>query len=168
MKRLAPFAAAVLLLGCADVQQQRDAAADVRAFLDAARTGDAATFERHVDRAALKPVLLRELRTAMPNTAAAAERRGGLEAYADGMISPYGFRQAMLRGRTRDRTPMEAEIAALLIVVDGQRVCLPGGTREVCSLTFTRGSDDVWRLTALDLEGSADRVTRRSEERPPS
>ena len=161
MKRLSLLFASAALLGCSDLDQRRDAAEDVRAFLDAARTGDAAAFERHVDRNALTPVLTQEVRTAMPKTAAAAERRGSLDAHVQGMISPYGFRQAMLRGRTRDRTPPAAELAALLIVVDEQRVCLPGASREVCSMTFTRGAGDVWRLTAMDLESAEDRVTRR-------
>ncbi|HEX8569185.1 MAG TPA: DUF2939 domain-containing protein [Caulobacteraceae bacterium] len=161
MKRLAcVLATSALLFGCSGAAQQRDAADDVRAFLHAARTGDTATFEQHVDRAALRTVLAQELRAAMPNTVRAAERRGGLDAYVDGMISPYGLSQAMARGRTRDRTPPEAEVAALLIVVDERRVCLPGATREVCSLTFTRGAGGVWRLTALDLQSGEDRVTR--------
>ena len=161
MKSLLPvLAAAALLLGCSG-GVQRDAAADVRAFLHAVRTGDAAAFERHVDRPALRAQLARELRTDMPNTARAAERRGGLDAYVDGMISPYGLRRAMLRGDTRDRTPPEAEVAALLIEVDERRVCLPGATRKVCSLTFSRGPDAVWRLSALDIDVGEDRVTGR-------
>ena len=150
---VAAAAAAFLLLGCSGATQ-RDAADDVRAFLHAARTGDSAAFERHVDRPALRAALEQELRREMPNTVRAAERRGGLAAHVDGMISPYGLRQALMRGDTRDRTPPEAEVAALLIVVDERRVCLPGATREVCSLTFTRGPDDVWRLTAVDLQTS--------------
>ena len=160
MKRTALLAAVLLLAGCSGAQQ-RDAADDVRAFLHAVRTGDAAALERHVDRAALRPVLERELRSAMPNTVRAAERRGGFDAYLDGMVSPYGLKQAMMRGDTRDRTPPEAEVAALLVAVDDRRVCLPGATREVCSMTFTRGPDGVWRLTALDLQAGEDRVTRR-------
>ena len=157
MRGLIPLAAAAtLLLGCAEGgEQRREAADDVRAFLHAARTGDAATFERHVDRTALRAVLTQELRTAMPNTVRAAERRGGLAAHVEGMISPYGLQQLMMRGGTRDRTPPEAEVAGLLIAVDEQRVCLPGATREVCSMTFTRGPGAVWRLTSLDLDTSS-------------
>jgi hypothetical protein len=148
--------AALVLLGCSG-GTQREAAPDVRAFLHAARTGDAATFERHVDRPALRKVLTQELRTSMPGRVESAERRGGLDSYVEGMISPYGVWQSLSRGRTRDRTPPEAEVAALLIVVDEQRVCLPGATRETCSMTFTRGADDVWRLTAVDLDTSGSR-----------
>ena len=161
MKSLLPLLAAAALLGGCAGDVQRDAADDVRAFLHAVRTGDAAAFERHVDRPALRAQLARELRAEMPNTVAGAERRGGLDAYVDGMISPYGLGRAMKRGDTRDRTPPEAEVAALLIEVDERRVCLPGATREVCSLTFTRGSDAVWRLTALEIEVGEDRVTGR-------
>jgi hypothetical protein len=160
MRALYPAAAALLLLACSGGgAQQRDAADDVRAFLHASRTGDAATFERHVDRPALRKVLTQELRANMPGIVRSVERRGvGLDAHVEGMISPYGFSQALARGGARDRTPLEAEVAALLVVVDDQRVCLPGATREICSMTFTRGPDAVWRLTAMDLDTSKEPV----------
>jgi hypothetical protein len=54
MTRLATLLAAVLLLaGCATVQRY-DAARDVHALLVAIRDNDRATFDRHVDRRALK------------------------------------------------------------------------------------------------------------------
>jgi hypothetical protein len=155
MRALIPAAAALVLLGCSGGAQQRDAADDVRAFLHASRTGDAAAFERHVDRPALREVLMQEVQTNMPGIVRSLERRGvALDAHVEGMISPYAFRQALARGGARDRTPPEAEVAALLVVVDEQRVCLPGATREVCSMTFTKGPDGVWRLTAMDLDTS--------------
>ena len=129
----------------------------MRAFLHAARTSDAATFERYVDRPALRRVIAAELRASTPGLVRSAERRGGFDAYVEGMISPYSFRQSMLRGGTRDRTPPEREVAAILIDIDERRVCLPGATREICSMTFTRGADDVWRLTAVDIDGSTAR-----------
>ncbi len=147
---------ALALGGCERAGTQLDAAQDVRAFIVASREGDRATFDRHVDRAALTADLRRQI-VAQPGAAGAArlfESEQGRQ-LLDRLIAPETFAFALDRaGPALQRTPTTPEIAAVLRVVDGDTVCLPqGGLDGPCAASFDR-QGDTWRLTALNGAGA--------------
>jgi hypothetical protein len=144
---------AALLAACGGADVKYDAAKDVRTFIMAVREGDRTTFDRHIDRPAVKAAVVRELQQAL-----AEEDVGGLgamlgpkalEAAADQLISPEAFRFAAERGGL-GRTPTAAEIATQLKVLEPGRVCL--ANNGACVLTFAdRGG--VWKLVEVQTGG---------------
>ena len=145
---------ATALAACGGVDVKYDAAQDVRTFIVAAREGDRATFDRHIDRPAVRAAVVREMQQAL-----AKEDAGGLgamlgpkalEAAADQLISPEAFRFAAEQGGL-SRTPTAAEIATQLKVVEPGRVCLVN--KNACALTFAdRGG--VWKLVEVQAGGT--------------
>ncbi|HEX8569186.1 MAG TPA: DUF2939 domain-containing protein [Caulobacteraceae bacterium] len=150
------FAAAALtaaLVGACGADVKYDAAQDVHAFVTAAREGDRATFERHVDRPALRASLVSELTETLDR-----EGAGGLagvlgpravESAVDQMITPQAFSFAAEQGGLK-RTPSAAEIATQLKDVGQGHVCLQAN--GVCALTFA-SREGVWKLVQIDTEG---------------
>jgi hypothetical protein len=129
---------------CQSAATQYDAAEDVRAFITAAREGDRATFERHLDRPAIRIQLL----------AAVREQAGPLgavlgEGLVDQLLSPEGLRLALEQAGAPQRTPTAAEIATQLRTLDNGQVCLPRSKDGPCAVTFAR-SGEVWKLVAID------------------
>lgn len=155
--RLALGAAASLALaGCERATTQLDAAQDVHAFVTAARAGDRATFDRHVDREALTADLKRQI-AEQPGAGGAArlfETEQGRR-LLDRLIAPETFAFALDRaGPALARTPSTPEIAAVLKTVDADTVCLPqGGLDGPCAATFDR-QGATWRLVALNGAGA--------------
>ena len=150
------FAAGLLLAlaACEAPQQRLDAAEDVRAFLQAARTGDRATFDRHVDRQALKMQLSAEVgRLLAEQNVPPAARAPLLDQLVDS-FGPEMFQMATQgAGPLAGRTPSAPEIAAVLRPLSEQRVCLPAqpGAQD-CAATF-ENQGGTWRLVAVDVSG---------------
>jgi len=146
------------LSACATVDRY-DAAQDVHALLVSIRDDDAATFEAHVDRAALERQiegrLVREAR----------ERGGGdgwgalgavlaqplAQLAGDALIQPKVFRAvAASYGYTPDKPiPGVVAIGGALKPVDDGRVCATRKKDGPCLLVFTREAG-VWRLSGFE------------------
>jgi predicted RNA-binding Zn ribbon-like protein len=149
--------AAVLLLlsACERPQERYDAAQDIHAFLAAARAGDRATFDRHIDREALKVQLrgqVDKLLAAQPGLPAGAGDR-----LLDQLVDNFGPEMFQVAtqgaGPLADRTPSAAEIAAILRPLTATRVCLPPKPgADGCAATF-EDQGEVWRLVAVDAAG---------------
>ena len=149
-------AAALLLLtgaaACSGAQTKYDAAEDVRAFITAVRAGDEATFEKHIDRPALRKQVLAQVQAALGGgEGPLAGALGGTlaESAADQLLQPESFRLALERSGAPARTPTAAEIATQLRVLDGGRVCLPSAPDGPCAITFAE-QGEVWRLVAIN------------------
>lgn len=160
MMRVAILALTMLAPGgCQGAVTQYDAAEDVRAFITAVRENDKATFERHLDRPALRAQLLPQARAAIeaqagPLGAMLGERLD--ESTVDRLIQPESFRMMLERSGAPARTPTAAEIATQLRVEGAGRVCLPRAPGGPCAITFAEsgtGDAAVWRLVAIDATG---------------
>ena len=149
MRRLPALVLALVLPACEAPQQRLDAAEDVRVFLVAAEAGDRATFDRHVDRVALKAALRADLdaEIAKRPELTAADRGRLLDQIVDG-LGPEAFRGPP--GSRGEQTRSVAEIAAALRPVSDTRVCLPSqpGAQD-CAATFDN-QDGTWRLVAVE------------------
>jgi len=145
-------AALVLLVGACERPQERlDAAEDIRAFLVAAREGDRATFDRHVDRQALKAQLSGQAEEILGGQVPPALRARVLDQLVDG-LGPETF-QLATQGALGGRTPTAAEIAAVARPLSATRVCLPSQPgAEGCAVTF-ENQGGTWRLVAVDASG---------------
>ena len=151
---LKPFAALsliILLAACEAPQQRLSAAEDVRSFLVAAREGDEATFDRHVDRPALKANLRGEIDEVLAGQPIPARMRDQLlDQLVDG-LGPEMFQAATQgAGPLAGRTPSAAEIAAVLKPLGPTRVCLPPQPgADQCAATFEK-KGETWKLVAVD------------------
>jgi hypothetical protein len=156
--RALPLLTLLLALGgCATVERV-DAASDIHAFLVAVRDGDRATFDRHVDRSALKTQLRARVIAegarfgGGPKTlsTAAAVLAGPLvDAGVDALVRPQVFQAAArLAGYGTDTAiPNPLIISRELRNLPGGRVCVLIERR--CSFVF-QNEDGVWRLTAFE------------------
>lgn len=160
MMRSALLALALLApVGCQQAATQYDAAEDVHAFITAVRANDRTTFERHLDRPALRAQLLPQAKAAIeaqagPLGAMLSERLD--ESAVDRLIQPESFRLMLERSGAPARTPTAAEIATQLRVEGDGRVCLPRAPGGPCAITFAEsgaGEAAVWRLVAIDATG---------------
>ena len=148
-------AAMLLLAGtaaCSGAQTKLDAAEDVRAFITAVRAGDEATFEKHIDRPALRKQVLAQVQAALGGgEGPLAEALGGglAESAADELLRPESFRLALERAGAPARTPTAPEIATQLRVLNGGQVCLPQSPEGPCAITFAK-QGEVWRLVAIN------------------
>jgi hypothetical protein len=155
MRLFAALAVCLALAACERPQERYDAAQDIHAFLVAAKTGDSATFDRHLDREALKTQLrgeVDELLASQPGIPAAA-RGPLLDQLVDG-FGPEMFQVAIQgAGPLANRTPSAAELAAVLRPISETRVCLPSAPgAEGCAATFENQAG-TWRLVAVDAGG---------------
>jgi len=153
--------AAVALLaasGCASLTRY-DAAGDIGAFLVAVRDGDRQTFERHVDRPALKTNLKARLidHVARSRGSLSAEAGGAVLAAGpladlavDALVQPQVFRAAAgLAGYgPQTRVPGPLVLGQDLQPMGEDRVCAL--IRHSCAFVFKR-EDGVWRL--IDFAG---------------
>ncbi|MET3526682.1 DUF2939 domain-containing protein [Phenylobacterium koreense] len=152
------FAFAVFALAACATTQRYDAAADVHALLVSIRDNDKATFDKHVDREALK----RQVESRM---LAEARKTGGdelaalgaliapalAEAASETLIQPRTFRAVAEYYGYGPSTPIPNSLVIggqLKTVGEGQ-VCAPRKKNGPCLLTFTR-EDGVWRLSSFD------------------
>jgi hypothetical protein len=161
MRLTAALAIALALLAAACTGPERfDAAGDIHALLVSIRDGDAAKFDAHVDREALKGQLRARLMTEAtrrmngdPTVAALGALIGRplIDSMADALIQPDVFRAvAQYLGYSPDRPlPNQMVIAQALRRIDAERVCVPRKAGGPCVLTF-RDENGVWRLTGFE------------------
>lgn len=137
------------LAGCG-LDTRYEAASDVRDMLTAAQTGDAKTFEAHIDRPKLKENVREQV---MQNARAQGIEVGGgpSEAALDRMIAPDAFRLVKpSSGGEVPETPSQAEIA-LMLDVEGRTACLrqPGAEdASACLMAFEK-QGGTWKLVAV-------------------
>lgn len=164
------LALATVLLAACSTTQRLDAAGDVHALLIAIRDGDQATFDRHVDRTALK----RQLESRLLNEASSRDNGGGgLNALAavlagpiasvagDALLRPQVFRSvAEYYGYRPDRPiPGPLAIAGALRSLPDGRVCATRTRGGPCILTFA-SQGGHWRLVSFDGDASMLRLRR--------
>jgi hypothetical protein len=153
--------------GCASVTRY-DAAGDVHDFLVAVRDGDRQTFDRHVDRPALKAnlharLLAETARSYGPTSreSAAAVLLGGplMDVAVDALVRPQVFRAAAdLAGYgPQTHVPGALAVSQDLRLLDQDRVCAQ--IRRRCAFVF-KNEDGVWRL--IDFEGDLGLLTRKA------
>jgi hypothetical protein len=157
---LALLAAGTLLAGCATVQRY-DAAADVHALLVAIRDNDRATFDAHVDKAALKRQLEARLVAETRNAPLRNEWKalGMMLAQpaaflaGDLLVQPAVFRAAAEYYGYEPTTPIPSSlvIAQSLRYTGDASVCATRSRTGPCLLTFTREGEH-WRLTGFNGE----------------
>ena len=147
----AALLALLLVAGCERPQERLDAARDVHAFLKAAREGDRTTFDRHVDRPALKANLRGEIDEVLAGQPIPARMRDQLLDQLVDNLGPEMFQVATQGvGPLAGRTPSAAEIAAVLKPLGSTQVCLPPQPgADQCAATFEKRGD-TWRLVAVD------------------
>ena len=154
---------ALALSACASMQRL-DAAGDVHALLISIRDNDQATFDAHVDRAALK----RDLQTKLDKRIGKDERLRGIAALlgpslvdfaGDTLVQPKVFRLvAEHYGYTpKTRIPSPVEIAQALKPLPDGRVCAVTKKNGPCTLVFTKVGD-VWKLTSFEGDMSMLRI----------
>jgi hypothetical protein len=163
MRSLWIMVAALALTACASVQRL-DAANDVHALLIAIRDDDQASFDAHVDRAALK----REFQAKLQQRLGHDKRLGGFAALlgpsivdfaGDNLVQPQVFKMvARQYGYSRDtRIPNVVEIAGALKPLPDGRVCAVSKRGGPCLMSFTK-EQGVWKLTSFDGDFSMLRI----------
>ncbi|RAK59519.1 hypothetical protein DJ021_06745 [Phenylobacterium hankyongense] len=151
------------LVACASVHRL-DAANDVHALLLSIRDDDQATFDAHVDRAALK----KELQAKLDERLAKDDRLKGLAALlgpqvvdfaGDALVQPRVFKVvAEQYGYTpATRIPGPVVIASALKVMPDGRVCATKKKDGPCLLMFTK-EEGVWKLTGFEGDTSMLRI----------
>ncbi|RAK67908.1 hypothetical protein DJ019_07105 [Phenylobacterium kunshanense] len=158
---------ALALAACATVEKL-DAAGDVHALLIAIRDGDQATFDRLVDRPALKREiedrLVAEARkdSRIPAALAAVLAPSLAELAGETMVQPGVFRGvAEYYGYDpRTKIPGPVAISAMLRKLPDGRVCAVTKKDGPCLLMFTEAPDGRWRLSGFEGELSMLRIKR--------
>lgn len=152
------LALALFVLSACATTERYDAAGDVHALLVSIRDNDQATFDKHVDRAALK----RQIEARMM---AEARKEGGdglaalgaliapvlAEAAGEALIQPQTFRAVAEYYGYGANTPIPGPLVIggqLKRVAEGQ-VCATRKKDGPCLLVFTR-EDGVWRLSGFE------------------
>jgi len=141
-----------------------DAAGDVHALLMSIRDNDQATFDAHVDRAALK----RDLQGKLDKRIGRDERLKGVAALlgpsvidfaGDALLQPKVFRLVAERyGYTpQTRIPSQVEIASALKPLPDGRVCAVTKKDGPCVMVFTKEAG-VWKLTSFEGDFSMLRI----------
>jgi ABC-type amino acid transport substrate-binding protein len=165
-RTLAVLIAAGLLAACATVPRF-EAAGDIHAFLVSIRDGDQQTFDRHVDRPALKA----QLKSRLIASESEAHGAGSLQALGavlagplvdvgvDALVQPQTFRAVALQlGYAPDRPiPNQLQISAFLKLIGDGEVCVVTRHDGPCTLVF-RNEDGTWRL--IGYEGDIGRLMR--------
>lgn len=154
---------ALFLTACASMQRL-DAAKDVHALLLAIRDNDQASFEAHVDRAALKA----QLQGKLDEQVAKDQRLRGLAALlgpsvvdfaGEALIQPGVFKLVAERyGYTpQTKIPGPVVIASALRELPDGRVCAVEKKDGPCLLIFTK-AHGVWKLTGFQGDVSMLRI----------
>ena len=150
------LAVAASLTACA-TGERVSAAGDLRTLLVAIRDDDRATFDAHVDRAALRAEMQWIIVERAKDLGSAGASLGVLasgplsRAAATVVLRPDVFRAiADYYGYSPDRPlPGTFTLAAALTPIDGGKVCARDQRTKACLLTFTN-EGGVWKLTAFD------------------
>lgn len=152
--------AVVTLAGCATASRF-DAAGDVHSLLVSIRDGDRASFDRYVDRKALK----QSLEGRVMRETSRADMDDGARALAaliapnladiavDALIRPEVFRAvANYYGYTPDKPlPDRLAIGSSLKYLPDGRVCATRKKDGPCLLVFTK-VEDTWKLSGFEGE----------------
>jgi hypothetical protein len=157
-KLLLTAAAAMALAGCATTQRI-EAAGDVHALLVAIRDDDAAAFDAHVDKVALKHELETRLleRTQRPGASDATQALGALLAHpmaelaGEALLKPRVFLAVAEYYGYKPETPIpgQLELAGALRALPDGRVCAARRQNGPCLITFADESG-TWRLVSFD------------------
>lgn len=168
MKLVAALIALGLFLGGCATVDRFGAANDVHALLVSIRDNDAAAFEQHIDRPALKREIEARLvaRAQAADLDPAARALGALfarplaEAAGDAVLRPAVFRAvAEYYGYSPSRPlPGPLAIGAALRPAGEGRICAPQSKDGPCVLIFTRNAG-VWRLSGFEGETAQLRLT---------
>lgn len=137
------------IAGCGGGKKDGDATAAAEALLAAVQTGDAKSFEAHLDRAALRADLRGQLQAVA--AASALDVAGGPADFAlDRMIAPEAFHLVRSQDGAQMTTPPTiGQVAPLMTTTGKDRACLHDlAAPQRCLLTFARG-DKGWRLVAM-------------------
>jgi hypothetical protein len=158
-KLLIPLLLAAMSLSACATASRLDAAGDVHDLLVAIRDDDRATFERHVDRRALKTSiesrLIRETQKAdlddRLKMLGAVLAPGLADLAGDALIQPKVFRGvASYYGYTPDRPiPGRVAIAGALKAMPDGRVCATKKKDGPCVLVFTNEAG-LWKLSGFE------------------
>ncbi|MDG2521451.1 DUF2939 domain-containing protein [Caulobacter segnis] len=150
--------AALALSACATVSRV-DASNDVHALLIAIRDNDGATFDRHVDKVALKRQLESRIveqtqRSNAPDPLKALGymlSRTAADLAGDALLRPTVFRAVAESYGYRPSQPIPGRlaIASALRPIGGGRVCAARSDKGPCLLTFAN-QGGVWRLVSFD------------------
>jgi hypothetical protein len=153
------MAAGLSLAGCGGAAPSSGvpgaAAESASRLLTAAFTGDRATFEALIDRAAVREDLRRQVSGLAKG--AALDVEGGPSDFAlDRMISPAAFRLVHAgSGEALRAPPTPRQVAPLMRAVDSRHACLrDAAAPQRCVLTFAK-TGGRWRLVgmkAMDLK----------------
>lgn len=140
--------AALTLGACGDADLRREAARDVHGFLTAAQAGDRKAFRSHIDRAALRADLRRQLQ------AQALEQGDPAATFDDGaidrMVEPDAFSIEGVTGLGLRGVPSQGQIALMMRMEEDGRACLTQpGIPPACALTFEK-QGERWKLVAID------------------
>ncbi|MDO8900537.1 MAG: DUF2939 domain-containing protein [Phenylobacterium sp.] len=167
LRLLIPLALALSLSACAGGAQRLDAAGDVHTLLTAIRDGDEATFDRHVDRQALRAQIEARIAVEAGRAGGNDEMRalGALlgpalaKAASEQLVRPQVFRGVAEYSGYDPRQPLPGRvaIAGSLRALDNGRVCATRAKDGPCLLIFTQ-TDGVWRLSGF--EGEIDMLRR--------
>jgi hypothetical protein len=160
------LALAILAPACA-ATTQLSAGNDIHAFLMSIRDDDQASFDAHVDRAALKAQLRAKL---IVDASRKSDDLGALAAVVarplvnfavDNLVQPEVFRAAAAEfGYSPDRPiPNTLVIAQALRPIDDTHVCVVKKHDGPCIFDFT-DEGGVWRLTAFEGDRSLLRLPR--------
>ena len=153
MRRLALILAAASSLAACATAQKLGAANDVHALLVSIRDDDQATFDAHVDRAALKQDIQAKIEQvgAKRYGSLAAVLAPGLAQFAgDTLVQPQVFRQVARQYGYGENTkiPNPVIIAQVLKPLPDGRVCATKKKDGPCTLVFTK-EDGVWKLSGF-------------------
>lgn len=152
------LAFAALGLSACNGAAPKGAAETASRLLTAALNNDRVAFEAEIDRVAVREDVRRQVADLARSTA--LEVDGGPSEFAlDRMISPDAVRVVDATGHRPSNPPTPGQVAPLMRMVDGQRVCLRDAEApRDCLLTFAKGKDPGlgahWRLVgmkAMDL-----------------
>ena len=167
LRLLIPVLLALTLSACAGGAQRLDAAGDVHTLLTAIRDGDQATFDRHVDRPALRAQIEARIAAEAARAGGSDEMRaiGALlgpaiaKAASEQLVQPQVFRGVAEYYGYDPAQPLPGRVAiagSLKALEDG-RVCATREKDGPCLLVFTQ-TDGVWRLSGF--EGEIDMLRR--------
>ena len=155
MRKILIAIAAVLTLAACATAQKLGAASDVHALLVSIRDDDGATFDAHVDHAALKQQLQAQIDQRLGQSKQARQLAALLGPsvvdFADqALIQPRMFRRvAEQYGYTPDmKIPNSLAIASVLKALPDGRVCATKKKDGPCVLLFTK-EQGVWKLSGF-------------------
>jgi hypothetical protein len=160
MRRLVVLLAFCLISACATIPRY-EAAGDIHAFLVAIRDGDAAAFDAHVDRPALKAQLRSRLIAESGRSNGSLGALGALIAGplvdigVDTLVRPGVFRAiAADHGYTPDKPiPGVIAIGQFLRPLEAGRACVFTRRGGPCGLLF-KDEEGTWKL--IGFEGRID------------